>query len=86
MGMFENSSGIIILTASHPSRKEEKRFTVLRQTASLKGPWRAVAVEPYPGVGSLSRLLYGSALSRIAKAHWQLGDDRLDDRAARLTA
>lgn len=84
--MFESSSGIIILTASHPSREREKRFTALKQTASQKESWRAVAVKPYPGVGSLSRLLYGSALSRIAKAHWQLGDDELDDGAARLTA
>lgn len=84
--MSESSSGIIILTASHPSREEEKRFTALRQTASRKEHWRAVAVKSYLSVGSLSWLLYGSALSRIAKAHWQLGDDGLDGRAARLTA
>lgn len=86
LGVSESSSGIVNLTASHPSREEEKRFTAPRQTASRKGRWRAVAVKSYLGVGSLSRLLYGSALSRIAKAHWQLGNDGLDGRAARLTA
>lgn len=43
-------------------------------------------MKSYLGVGSLSWLIYGSALSRIAKAHWQLGDDGLDSRAARLMA